>query len=103
MRNHNQLDVWQKSLCNLPDLFFLVFEQLARADLAKVSLSLETRDDVLTRTRGATMRDVKTGLTSLIAAINEYQLVLKMRGSKVYLRSWPRAQNCSLSRRPSKV
>jgi hypothetical protein len=93
MGNHNQLDVWQKSLCNLPDLFFLVFEQLARADLTKVRLSFEARDGVLTRTCGAMMRDVKTGLTSLIAEINEYQLVLKMRGSKVYLRSSPRARD----------
>ena len=102
MRDHNQLDVWQQSLCNLPDLLFLVFEQFARADLAKVSLSSEIMGYSLTRTCGAMIRDVKTGLTSLIAGRNEHQLVLKMRGSKVYLRSWPRAQDCSLSRRPSK-
>lgn len=83
MRNHNQLDVWQKSLCNLPDLFFLFLEKFAGADLAEISVFSGKLTGILTRICGATIRELKTGLTSRIPGRIEGQLLLRMSGCEI--------------------
>jgi hypothetical protein len=43
MRHHNQLDIWQESLCDLPNFLLLIIEQFAGTDLYRNQLCLPNK------------------------------------------------------------